>query len=233
MRSPRKRNTHYINNSAQIIFNQRNKIMGMVKFLLIIISLLFMGCTTLPKADKINKNKRNIHTIAILPLKLYKKGSYGKEVMSFKNYWENYFYDEFEKNITLVNSIKVKYPGIDYDTKDLNNLDYDSILKKLNVDALMEIELTKYNEVSKAGRGAQLIGAFFTMLIFGAGTIEKMVAAYNIHTYYMGIEDYQMNYYIELGGIKSNIEQRKLFMEKLLEWLDKNYPLSIRYKEKA
>jgi hypothetical protein len=197
---------------------------------LVLLAAVLAGCSTLPDPSKFLSKAPDIKKVALLPLFVninVRNLSLGnEEVKGFSEYWNLVFISEFKK-ITFINGIQILYPGEDYQvTPEMTlNPDFGKIAQEIKADAVMGFELYAYNEVAPGE--AVAMGC----LTFGRVS-ENMIASFKHHNYYLHEDDWLVNLHIQLGGLLPSIEeQRTQFVNRVIDWIDKNHPLSINYKK--
>ena len=96
-------------------------------FILMCAVLIFTGsCATTPSAENFDLHKKDIKSLAVLPLVIGNK--HGRvsgrkdEIKAFAVYWQSHFNSEFKTRIPLREDIEVKYCGEDFDMV----IDFDS-----------------------------------------------------------------------------------------------------------
>ena len=216
--------------------------MKKIVILYLLISMLYIltGCTT-AQYKKASKYNSQIKTMALLPVlvgdkngKMHKLGK--KEITAFLEYFEDHFYMQFEQDVKLVNGIKLKLPGRDFNIDMYNSIDYTQAVKKLKVDAVLGINIVLYNEVTPEAMGAQIAGAIVTEILFGRHIRENRIVRY--HSNYAYPADVVVFDSIEfefklLKKVLPTIEgQREYFVDSLVEYLDRNLPVSTDYKNR-
>jgi hypothetical protein len=217
------------------------KIRILFTILILVLALLIISsCATLPKlpnTENFDLRKREIKSIAILPLVIGdEKGAfYGKpkEVKAFTVYWQQEFNKAFKTQIKLIDDIEVKYWGEDFDITVPNNADYGKIMDELGVDAVICFSLIQYEE---RRAGEKTLGVVSDILL-GTQETRTCHASFILHCYYLHQEDWAPTVVCEtFATLLDSVEsQRAGFMYDLLAWMDKNWPLSINYvqREKA
>jgi hypothetical protein len=199
--------------------------------------LLVFSCSTMPSNAMLDENKDRIRTLAVLPLVLGSGGAGAstyndvKEALGFQEYWNEHFYARFRESISLIDGISVLYPGDDFElTPEESRLgDYQAICEKLGVDAVLGVNLVSYNEVEPTTKAAEFASALLLSMVTGYASYENSVANYQLHTYYLGLEDWNPRVYSQARGLPSIEDQRATFVNQLIAWIDARHPLSARY----
>jgi hypothetical protein len=198
--------------------------------------VFLVGCTSTPKYRQADEYKSQITSIALLPLlvgdengRIEKLGS--TELQEFVTYFNSRFYDDFQREILLINGIVLKLPGRDFNINAYNGMDYFAVAHELEVDAVLGINLTLYNEVKPGAKGAQIAGAVITTLLFGGYVTERQIVGYDTHYTYLDIEkvDEYLRFQFSGKAFPSIEEQRQYFVDMLMAYLDRNFPLSTDY----
>ena len=194
------------------------------------------SCATLNGYRQADEYKHQIWSLALLPLivgdddgRIEKLGS--SELQEFLDYFDGRFYNDFESEVRIINSIDLKLPGRDFNINVYNGMDYFAAARKLDVDAVLGVNLTLYNEVKPGAKGAQVAAAVFTTLVFGGYVTERQVVGYDTHYAYLEIEKVDESLTFKYSGkvFPPIEEQRKLFVDKLISHIDRNFPLSTDY----
>lgn len=209
----------------------------MLKCLSMALALWFVGgCATLDRYKKADESKHEIRSLALLPLivgdengRIEKLGS--TEVQEFLRYFNDRFWSDFEGQVTLIDSIELMLPGRDFNIQAYNGMDYLAAARELGVDAVLGINLTLYNEVKPGAKGAQIAGAVITTLLFGGYVRENQIVGYATHYAYLDMEKVDESLSFKFAGksFPTIDEQRAYFVDVLLAYLDRSFPLSSDY----
>jgi len=207
------------------------------KWLLLILAIAFcFGCASLKAYKQADQYKDQVRSLALLPLiigdesgKVEKIG--GSELMEFITYFDSRFYKDFEQNIQLINDIELKVSGRDFEVDRFGFIDYFSIARELDVDAVLGINITLYNEVKPGAKGAEIAAAVVTTVLLGGYVTENQIVGYDTHYAYLGIEKVDQALRFEYKGraFPTIDEQRAFFVDSLISYLDTHFPLSTDY----
>jgi hypothetical protein len=197
---------------------------------------VFLGCASLRRYEQADLHKERISSLALLPLiiggesgKVEKLS--GNEVFEFVTYFDSRFYDDFQREIQLIDAIQLKLPGRDFNMDRFSITDYFSVARTIGADALLGIDLTLYNEVKPGAKGAQIAAAVVTTLLLGGYVKENQIVGYQTHFAYLDIEKVDEGLSFEFRGrtFPTIEEQRAFFVESLIRYLDTHFPLSSDY----
>lgn len=190
--------------------------------LLALIPLFLMACETIPDTTQLELHKDSIKSVAILPLVLGDgdknvlggPGAEG-EIAGFMAYWKDNFNSSFKAKIKLTEGIEVKYAGEDFVKAIPAKADYGQLSDELGVDAVLGFNLVRYNE-TQVGTG---------ILLAIIGMRENATAEFNLHFYYLHVEDWQPHFdFAPAAGTP-----RGVIIADIIEWLDKHWPLSVNF----
>jgi hypothetical protein len=203
-----------------------------------LILLSLFSCYTIPSRAQLDNNKAKIKTVALLPLVLGDKKSGtrtlgGREAVEFQKYWAKNFYKLFRQKIVFIDDIVAQYPDGDFtvSAEEVRSADYGALCEKLGVDAVIGFNLLGYNEVEPGTRAVEMACACLIEVFGGTGFYEQPVVNYRLHTFYLNIEDWNPLVNAFAPGLVPTIaEQRAIFINSLIEWIDVNHPLSAHYK---
>ena len=198
--------------------------------------LILSGCASVQTFEQADSYKSQIRKFAVLPLVVGDEDGRvdtlgKKEITEFVDFFNQEFYDRLSERVSLVNDIELLLPGRDYDKDVLFDADYDEILKLIGADALFEVKLTAYNEVDPGAKIGQTFLGIVTSVLFGGYVMEKNVATYEMHYYYLGIEDVERKLTISPYGYSSIEMQREQYIDDFIAYIDENIPLSTDYFE--
>ena len=209
----------------------KSRILPLLGVLVVLVLLALSGCATYQKADEYIGQVRSI---AVLPLvigdehgRIDRIGA--QEAEQFQAYFTDNFYTAFREKISFGSDVKVLLPG-DYDESLARGTDYLAIASALGVDAVLGINLTVYNEVTPAAAGLEVAGAVVTALLFGSYAHENVIAGYDLHYAYLGIEDAKAHVSVSLPQFQEIDQQRRQFVDNLVQWIDTSFPLSVNYR---
>jgi hypothetical protein len=198
---------------------------------------LMIGCKSGPPPyQQADEYKSQIGSIALLPMiigdddgRIEKIGSV--ELQEFVSYFNGRFYDDFQREVQLINGIELRIPGRDFTINAYNGMDYVAAAHELGVDAVLGINLTLYNEVAPGAKGAQIAGAIVTTLLLGGYVAERQIVGYHTHYEYLDVEkvDQVLAFQFRGKAFPAIEEQRAFFVDQLLLYLDRNFPLSTDY----
>jgi hypothetical protein len=171
-------------------------------------------------------NQGRIGTVALLPLGLASEGD-SASGLGLMEYWNENFPRLFRRKAAFHDGTRVLYPGVDFEFVGLGTgeVDYDGIRDALGVDAVIGFELLAYREARVPSLDE----------IKGRGTYmprgeEQSAASIRIHTSFLGIEDWAPVVSVKPGGVlRSEAEFKAIVVNYVLDWLDRNHPLSSRY----
>jgi hypothetical protein len=198
--------------------------------------VLLLGCASLNKYKQADSYKQQIQSLALLPLvvgdddgRIEMLGS--AEFQEFVAFFKNRFYDDFQKEILLVGAIGLKLPGRDFSINAYNGMDLLAVARELDVDAVLGVNLTLYNEVKPSQKGAQIAAAVVTSLFLGGYVTERQIVGYDTHYAYLGIEkvDEALSFKFSGKAFPTIEEQRQFFVDALIGYLDRSFPLSTDY----
>jgi hypothetical protein len=206
-------------------------------FILMCAVLIFTGsCATTPSAENFDLHKKDIKSLAVLPLVIGNK--HGRvsgrkdEIKAFAVYWQSHFNSEFKTRIPLREDIEVKYCGEDFDIQVQQDADYGKIMDELGVDAVLGFSLESYDEFTPRESIMKDIGT-----LIGLGSSDPLLnpthsdLKVRLHCYYLHKEDWAPKadiriYNVEYEGVE---DQRQRMMDGLLEFIYSKWPLSKYY----
>jgi hypothetical protein len=198
-------------------------------WLLVLVAMVVMGCATLD-TGQLELHRAEIRSVAILPLVLgdanTKVGggpAAEKEIGGLMAYWQANFNALFKARMSLVDGIQVKYAGEDFVKAIPANVDYGQLMDELGVDAVLSFNLLSYNETKPLG----------SMLLSIVGVKENPTARFNLHFYYLHLEDWSpyLAYDYEIPAMIGEM-QRGWVVDRVIEWLNLNWPLSVNFQKK-
>jgi len=198
--------------------------------------VLLFSCASLDRYRQADEYKHRIRSLALLPLivgdddgRIEKIGR--KELQEFLDYFNSQFFSDFERTVRLANSVVLKLPGRDFNINAYNGMDYFAAARKLEVDAVLGINLTLYNEVKPAAKGAQVAASVITFVFLGGYIRENQIVGYDTHYTYLDVEKVDENLTFQYHGktFPPIEEQRAYFVDKLIGYLDARFPLSTDY----
>ena len=208
-------------------------------FILMCAVLIFTGsCATTPSAENFDLHKKEIKSLALLPLVIGDKNGRvsGRrdEIKAFAVYWQSHFNSEFKTRIPLREDIKVKYCGEDFDIQVPHDADYGKIMDELEVDAVLGFSLESYDEFTPRESITKDIGT-----LIGLGTDPLLNPTHSdlkvrLHCYYLHKEDWAPKANIRIYNVEYEVVevQRQKMMNGLLEFIYSKWPLSKYYVAK-
>jgi hypothetical protein len=201
--------------------------------------LIFTGsCATTPSAENFDLHKKDIKSLAVLPLVIGDKNGRvsGRrdEIKAFAVYWQSHFNSEFKTRISLREDIEVKYFGEDFDIQVPYDADYGKIMDKLGVDAVLGFSLESYDEFTPRESTGETIKS-----LIGLGRDPLLNPTHSdlkvrLHCYYLHKEDWAPKANISIYNVEYEaVEvQRQKMMNGLLEFIYSKWPLSKYYVAK-
>jgi hypothetical protein len=199
-----------------------------------IISLI--GCSSTPLYKQADGYTSQIRSVALLPLVVGdENGTIEKigraELQEFLAYFNGRFFDDFLSQVRLLEGVELKLPGRDFNLNVYNGMDYFTVARDLGVDAVLGVNLTLYNEVKPGAKGAQIAGAVVTTLLLGGYVTERQIVGYHTQYAYLDVEKVVevLTFPYRGKGFPSIDEQRQYFVDTLISYLDRNFPLSADY----
>jgi hypothetical protein len=206
------------------------------KCTLFLAMIALVGCTTTPRYQQADQYTAQIRSMALLPLVIGdENGTIEKigrvELQEFIAYFNGRFFDDFEDQVRMIEGIELKLPGRDFNLNAYNGMDYFAVAHQLGVDAVLGINLTLYNEVKPGAKGAQIAGAVVTTLLLGGYVTERQVVGYQTQYSYLDVEKIGESLIFRYSGkaFPTIEEQRQYFVDTLLAYIDRNFPLSADY----
>jgi hypothetical protein len=150
------------------------------------------------------------------------------ELQEFIANFNSRFFDDFQSTVQLREGIEMKLPGNDFTINAYNGMDSLAAAKELDVDAVLGINLTLYNEVKPGAMGARVAGAVVTALPFCRYVTERQIEGYLTNYTYLDVETVTLAHTFPYSGkaFPSIDEQRQYFVDMLISYLDRHFPLS-------